>query len=153
MVRKGEQAWFAPSDRSTRGGIVQRLRECRVDGLHQSRVLESMPVYSYICQANGRTLEVLHPMSGKVVNWGELCELAGIEPGDTPPDAPVEKLLFAPEISTPAGNSRLKDLGFTKLVRRDHGVYENVTARGSESRYMVAGDSSTVPDVSKTISD
>ena len=64
---------------------------------------------------------------------------------------PVKKLISLVGISCPKTNSELKDLGFTKLVRRDDGVYENVTARGSDSRYMQRGKPETVPDLSKTI--
>jgi hypothetical protein len=39
------------------------------------------------------------------------------------------------------------------LVKRDDGVYENVTARGDDSRYMERGKPGTVPDLSKTITD
>jgi len=39
------------------------------------------------------------------------------------------------------------------LVRRDDGVYENVTARKGDSRYMERGKPETIPDLSKTISD
>jgi len=51
-----------------------------------------MPTYDYRCPANGRVLEVFHGMSERVTNWGELCALAGVEPGDTDPQAPVERL-------------------------------------------------------------
>ena len=66
---------------------------------------------------------------------------------------PVQKLISRTNISCPKTNSELRDLGFTKLVKRDDGVYENVTARGSDSRYMEKGKPETVPDLSKTISD
>jgi predicted nucleic acid-binding Zn ribbon protein len=112
-----------------------------------------MPVYEYLCQANGRTLQVEHGMATRLATWGELCDLCGVEAGETPRDATVERLLFAPGISAPAGDSKLKEMGFTKLVRRDKGVYENVTASGKESRYMNAGDSSTLPDLSGKITD
>ena len=64
---------------------------------------------------------------------------------------PVAKRVSRINISTPRTNSELKDLGFTKLVRRDDGVYENVTARNGDSRYMVRGKPETIPDVKKTI--
>ena len=112
-----------------------------------------MPVYEYLCPANGKSLEVVHPMAQTVATWGQLCALAGIDAGRTRQDAPVEKLLFAPGVSAPAGNSKLKEMGFTKLVRRDSGVYENVTATGKESRYMNAGDASTMPDLKRKIRD
>jgi putative FmdB family regulatory protein len=66
---------------------------------------------------------------------------------------PVRKLLSLANINTPRTNSELRDHGFTKLVRRDNGVYENVTARNGESR-MVHGDKpATYPDFKKTITD
>ncbi len=52
-----------------------------------------MPTYDYLCRANRKIVEVRHPMGETVRTWGELCQLAGIDPGDTPEDAPVEKLI------------------------------------------------------------
>ncbi len=66
---------------------------------------------------------------------------------------PVKKIISRINISCPKSNSELRELGFTKLIRRDNGVYENVTARDGESRYMEAGRSETIPNISKTISD
>jgi putative FmdB family regulatory protein len=66
---------------------------------------------------------------------------------------PVCKRVSRININTPKTNSDLKDLGFTKLVRRDDGVYENVTARSGDSRYMVRGRPETIPNVKKTIAD
>lgn len=66
---------------------------------------------------------------------------------------PIKKIISRINISCPKSNSELRDLGFTKLVRRDDGVYENVTARDGDSRYMEAGKPETIPNVSKTISD
>ena len=65
----------------------------------------------------------------------------------------VQKIISRINISCPKTNSELRDLGFTKLVKRDDGVYENVTARGKDSRYMVKGKPETIPDLSKTIDD
>ena len=56
-------------------------------------------------------------------------------------------------VSTPTTNSDLKGMGFTKLVRRDKGVYENVTATGDESRYMEADKPETMPDIKGKIGD
>ena len=66
---------------------------------------------------------------------------------------PVQKLISRTNISCPKSNGELRDLGFTKLVKRDDGVYENVTARNGDSRYMEKGKPETIPDLSKTISD
>jgi len=57
-----------------------------------------MPTYDYYCESNDRTIEASHKMSERLANWGELCERAGIEPGDTPADAPVRKLISGPAI-------------------------------------------------------
>lgn len=65
----------------------------------------------------------------------------------------VRKLISRPNISTPKGNSALRDLGFTKLVKRDDGVYENVTARDGESRVVHRDKPGTYPDFKKTITD
>ena len=51
-----------------------------------------MPTYDYLCEANGQVVEVNHPMSDTLSTWGELCERAGLEAGDTPADAPVQRL-------------------------------------------------------------
>ena len=51
-----------------------------------------MPTYDYRCESNGLTVEVQHRMSEEIHTWGELCELAGIEVGETQADAPVRRL-------------------------------------------------------------
>jgi putative FmdB family regulatory protein len=65
----------------------------------------------------------------------------------------VKKIISQISISCPKTNAELRDLGFTKLVKRDDGVYENVTARDGDSRYMERGKPQTIPDLSKTIED
>jgi putative FmdB family regulatory protein len=65
----------------------------------------------------------------------------------------VQKIISQINISCSKTNGELRDLGFTKLVKRDDGVYENVTARGGDSRYMQRGKPETIPDLSKTIGD
>lgn len=52
-----------------------------------------MPTYDYRCDTNDRVVEVKHGMSEQLSTWGELCERAGIEPGDTPAHAPVQRLI------------------------------------------------------------
>ena len=37
-----------------------------------------MPSYDYLCEANGRVVEVKHRMSDKLSSWGQVCEKAGI---------------------------------------------------------------------------
>ncbi|CAN0496777.1 unnamed protein product, partial [Phaeothamnion confervicola] len=72
---------------------------------------------------------------------------------DTDFETPVRKKLGVQGISIAVGNAALKNQGFTKLVKRDKGVYENVTATGSEQRYMKAGDASSMPHLHKKIGD
>lgn len=55
-----------------------------------------MPYYEYRCAANGRTVEVRHHMDEELRTWGDACARAGIDPGDTPDDAPLERLISAP---------------------------------------------------------
>jgi hypothetical protein len=51
-----------------------------------------MPTYDYRCESNGRVLEVSHRMTENLSTWGELCQRAGVDTGDTPADAPVHRL-------------------------------------------------------------
>lgn len=65
----------------------------------------------------------------------------------------VYRVVAPVALSTPTGDGALKDKGFAKLVRRDKGVYENVTAMDHESRYYYADRPETMPDIKKRISD
>jgi len=65
----------------------------------------------------------------------------------------VRRLISKTYINTPMTDSELKSKGFTKLVRRDKGIYENVTARDGEKRYMEADKPETLPNLKKTIKD
>ena len=110
-----------------------------------------MPKYDYFCEANGRTVEVNHDVNTKLKTWGEVCFVAQISLGDTDPLTPVRLSLNPAAINIPISNSKLKEEGFTKLVKRDDGVYENVTATDDEKRYMKAGDKSSLPNLNKKI--
>ncbi len=111
-----------------------------------------MPNYDYFCEANGKTVEVYHDITTKLKTWGEVCFAAQIPLGDTDVLAPVRLVIRPVAISVPISNSKLKEHGFTKLVKRDSGVYENVTATDGEKRYMKAGDKSSMPHLHKKIS-
>jgi putative FmdB family regulatory protein len=67
--------------------------------------------------------------------------------------APVRKIVSRFYVSAPKGDTELRDKGFTKLVRRDDGVYENVTARDGESRYVRQDKPETLPNLKKIIRD
>jgi len=112
-----------------------------------------MPVYEYFCPSNNTAIEIEHSIKDTLRTWGDICELTAIDSGETPADAPVERLLYPVSVATPKTNSDLKNLGFTKLVKRDDGVYENVTRTGEEKRYMTRGDAASVPHVHKKVGD
>ena len=59
-----------------------------------------MPTYEYLCESNGRVVEVSHKMNEKLTTWGELCGRAEIAPGKTDPKSPVTKLMSAGFVST-----------------------------------------------------
>lgn len=113
-----------------------------------------MPAYDYYCKTNGQTIEVNHPIGAALSTWLELCYVTGHPLGDTDPLAPVHKVMkTAPAVSVTVFNSELKNSGFTKLVKRDAGVYENVTAIDREKRYMIKGDPTSVPQLHRKIRD
>jgi len=113
-----------------------------------------MPRYDYMCDANGQLVEVTHGISSKIETWSQLCNLAGIELGDTGPDSPVRKIItMAPMANTPKGDSWLKNQGWTKLVKRSDGTYENVTRTGTEKRFLDPKDPTSMPHLNKKISD
>ncbi|MFQ5659402.1 MAG: zinc ribbon domain-containing protein [Gammaproteobacteria bacterium] len=113
-----------------------------------------MPVYEYRCEKNGLTVEVNHPMDVRLHTWGEVCYVAQIPLGNTDPMAPVTKVIrSAPGVAVPVFNSELRNKGFTKLVKRDDGLYENVTALDEEKRFMKRGDPTSVPHIHKKIGD
>lgn len=54
-----------------------------------------MPTYDYYCDANDCKVEVSHKMNDIITTWGELCQAAGRDTGDTAADTPVRKLITA----------------------------------------------------------
>jgi len=51
-----------------------------------------VPTYDYACEENGQTVEVQHRMNEVISNWGELCDRASIDAGNTARNAAVKKL-------------------------------------------------------------
>jgi len=104
-----------------------------------------MPLYEYEHLENpcklGTVFEIQHPMADTPLTKCPACK------------GPIRKIISRINISTPKTNSQLKDLGFTKLVKRDDGVYENVTARNGDSRYVHHDKPETLPNLKKTIRD
>jgi len=104
-----------------------------------------MPVYEYehtekACSL-GKVIEVRQSIQDKPL---AKCPNCG---------GPVRRIISAFYVNTPKSNTDLRDMGFTKLVKRDKGVYENVTAREGESRIVEPGKPETLPNLKKTISD
>lgn len=50
-----------------------------------------MPTYDYYCPENGREVAVFHAMRVRLATWGELCDLASVDVGQTAPDTPVQR--------------------------------------------------------------
>ena len=114
----------------------------------------NLPTYDYFCEANGTTVELSHPMDTELRFWAEVCYVAQIGLGKTDPMAPVKRVITrAPGTVITAGNAELKNLGLTKLVKRDTGVYENVTAADGEKRYMRHDDPTSLPHLHKKVRD
>lgn len=104
-----------------------------------------MPVYEYEHEQDGcglgKRFEFTQSMSSAKLSECPKC-------GGT-----VKRLISLVSVSMPKGSSDLKNMGFTKLVRRDKGVYENVTATGKESRIWDASKPETMPDLKGKIRD
>ena len=93
-------------------------------------------------------------MTIRVASWGELCDLAELDLGDTPREAAVRRVITtAPMANPPAGNANLKNLGFTKLEKRYEGTYENGTRTGTEKRFLDPKDPSSLPHIHKKVRD
>lgn len=105
-----------------------------------------MPIYEYehlddeFCEF-GHQFEFRQSLAEDALSLCPFCE------------RPVKKIISRVGVSCPKTNAELRDMGFTKLVRRDSGVYENVTARDGESRYMHKDKPETMPNLKKIISD
>jgi len=52
-----------------------------------------MPTYDYLCPANGRVVEIEHRMAESVAPGPRSATGAGVEPGDTPGNEAVERLI------------------------------------------------------------
>jgi putative FmdB family regulatory protein len=104
-----------------------------------------MPVYEYEHTGEGcrlgKRFELFQQMTDERL---EACPECG---------EPVERLIPRVYVNTPATDSELKSKGFAKLVRRDDGVYENVTALDGESKVMEADKPETLPDIKRRIRD
>ena len=104
-----------------------------------------MPVYEYEHVDAGCAL-------GKCFEWSQ--SLASPKLTSCPEcGREVKRVVSLVAISAPKTSADLKNLGFTKLVRKDKGIYENVTATGGESRIWDASKPKTMPHLHKKIGD
>jgi putative FmdB family regulatory protein len=104
-----------------------------------------MPVYEYEHEGEGCSLGKLFELTQSMYAAKfEKCPECGEK---------VKRLISLVGISTPKTNADLKNLGFTKLVKRDNGIYENVTATGNESKIWDSSKPHTMPDIKGKISD
>ena len=51
-----------------------------------------MPTYDYRLDATGEVFEVRHGINDSIKTWAQLCERLGVELGEVPPQAKVERL-------------------------------------------------------------
>lgn len=104
-----------------------------------------MPVYEYEHDgegcSRGKRFEFYQSINDRPL---EKCPECG---------RPVHRIIPRVYVNTPITDSELKSMGFAKLVRRDEGVYENVTALDGESKVMEAGKPETMPDIKRRIRD
>jgi hypothetical protein len=63
----------------------------------------------------------------------------------------VERQLSAAAIRPRKFDCELRDLGFTKLVRVDDGIFENVTRRPGEDKFVNRRRPETFPDLDKPV--
>ena len=57
-----------------------------------------MPTYDYLCASNGKVVEVKHGINESVATWGEVCARSQIDVGETPADAPVQRLITGGQV-------------------------------------------------------
>lgn len=69
-----------------------------------------MPTYDYHCPQNGREVAVFHAMSMRLETWGELCDVASIDVGETSPSAPVQRQIGT-GIALPRRPSQMSGFG------------------------------------------
>lgn len=88
-----------------------------------------MPTYVYRITGTDERFEVRHAMAERPQTLGELCRVAALDLAGRDPDQPVERLIQPVAARVEHFRSDLRDRGFSKLVKRGDGTYENVTAR------------------------
>lgn len=104
-----------------------------------------MPIYEYEHLGDGCPLGKIFEQKQSIsADKLTLCPDCG---------RPVKRIISLFSVNTPKTNTDLKSHGFTKLVRRDNGIYENVTATGKESKIWDSRKPETMPDLKSKIRD
>lgn len=88
-----------------------------------------MPTYVYRIKNSNERFEAQHRMSERPQTLGELCHIAGLALDGREPSLQVERLIQPVGGKVQDFRSDIRDRGFSKLVKRSDGNYENVTAR------------------------
>jgi len=76
-----------------------------------------------------------------------------VGPARARPKQPFELGVYAPALAFPQGVSALKSMGFSKLVRRETGVYENVTAQDGQAKIVSADNPASGLNLGSTLGD
>lgn len=95
-----------------------------------------MPVYLYRLQDTGERIEARHSMKDEPQTWGELCQLAGLDPAGHEPGVRIERLIQPVRAQVGQLTSEIANTGFRRLEKRSDGRYEDVTAPKGEGRII-----------------
>jgi hypothetical protein len=94
-----------------------------------------MPSYLYRIRATESRFEAVHGMTQYPKTLGELCEVAGLELAGRDPGLEVERLIQPVAGKVQDFRSDIRDRGFSKMVKRSDGTYENMTGpKGGPTR-------------------
>ena len=120
---------------------------------HQAKACKLGQTFDWVQSIKEEALAACPECGGPVarlISGGYVCTPLGTDPGHDPPGAeplPEQRLL-----RDPLSPDRTQKVA-RPLVRRDQGVYENVTRGGGEHRYMEAGKPETIPNLKGKIRD
>ncbi len=82
-----------------------------------------MPIYEYHCEANGQTIELVHPMATRFSTWGELCDYTERDLGETESSAEVKRLVGG-------GNATMDPVTTSKTLKAAGAASTNLASKG-----------------------
>lgn len=89
---------------------------------------------------------------GEIFEWKQSMQDAPLE--NCPRCfTPVRKLISRTTYQKKHSNTQIRDAGFSKLVKRDDGVYENVTQRPGESKIVRRDDPASMASLKPRLGD